>query len=273
MRKLRIFKVSRTIVVSVVSLLCSFLLFNQFEYLPANADEDIVIQLVAHRGYSGAFPENTLSSFAGAYACGAKTVEFDVRKSKDGELMIFHDDTLEKYTGEETTIADYTYDELLQIDAGEWYGREFRLERIPTLDQTLQLLQATNMRIFCELKDIGEDQDFAAEVYQKFEDYDMTDRVVFLSFNYDYLESFKEIDPNCQIMVLASFGKSNLPTKYPADYYGINMKTLTPKTIRAIHESGAKVYSYTPDTKGQMLSLQRLGVDGVITDYIDLSTL
>ncbi len=273
MRKKLYFRVGRTVAVSLATLLCSFMLFNQFEYLPANADEDIAIQLVAHRGYSGAYPENTLSAFAGAYANGAKTVEFDVRKTKDGELVIFHDDTLEKFTGDETTIADHTYEELLQIDAGEWFGREYRLERIPTLDQTLSLLQSTNMRMFCELKDIGDDPDFANEVYEKCAEYGVLDRTVFLSFNYNYLTSIKENDPDQPIMVLASFGKSNLPTKYPAEYYGVNMKTLTPKTIRAIHDAGAKVYSYTPDTKGQMLSLQRLGVDGVITDYIDLQAL
>ncbi len=266
-------KMTRTVAISMVTLLCSCFFFNGIDYLPADADEDIVVQLVAHRGYSAAYPENTLSAFAGAYACGAKTVEFDVRKTKDGELVIYHDDTLERLTGDDSTIADYTYEELLQIDAGEWYGREFRLERIPTLDQTLDLLQSTNMRIFCELKDLGDDPDFASEVYDKVDSYGLLDKVVFLSFNYDYLSEIKEINPDQPIMMLASFGKSTLPTKYPADYYGINMKTLTPRTVRAIHEAGGKVYSYSPTTKGQMLSLQRLGVDGVITDYIDVSTL
>ena len=273
MKNKRFTKVMRTIAVSMVTLLCSFMFANEFDYLPANADEDIVVQIVAHRGYSGAYPENTLSAFAGAYAAGVKTVEFDVRKTKDGQLVIFHDDTLEKFTGDETSIADHTYEELLQLDAGEWYGREYRLERIPTLDQTLDLLSSTNMRIFCELKDIGEDPDFADEVYQKCADYGVLDRVVFLSFNYNYLSDIKSINATQPIMVLASFGKSNLPTKYPAEYYGVNMKTLTPKTIRAIHDAGSKVYSYAPETKGQMLSLQRLGVDGVITDYADLSVL
>ena len=273
MSKKHFFKVGRTVAVSMVALLCSYILLNYFEYLPANADEDIVVQIVAHRGYSGAYPENTLSAFAGAYAAGAQTVEFDVRKTKDDQLVIYHDDTLQKLTGDETTVADYTYDELLQIDAGEWFGREYRLERIPTLDQTLDLLKSTNMRIFCELKNIGEDPTFAGEVYQKCADYGILDRVVFLSFNYDYLNSIKELNPDQPIMMLASFGKSTLPEKYPAEYYGVNMKTLTPKTIRAIHDAGSLVYSYTPDTKGQMLSLQRLGVDGVITDFADLTVL
>ena len=269
----RFFKARRAVAVSMVTLLLSLVFLNEFYYLPANADEDIVVQVVAHRGYSGMYPENTLSAFAGAYACGAKTVEFDVRKTKDGELVIYHDDTLERLTGDDKSVADYTYEELLQVDAGEWFGREYRLERIPTLDQTLALLQATNMRIFCELKDIGEDPDFANEVYEKCAEYNLLDRVVFLSFKYDYLSQIKEIAPEQPIMMLASFGKSTLPTRYPAEYYGVNMKTLTPKTVRAIHEAGAMVYCYTPDTKGQMLSLQRLGVDGVITDFADLSAI
>ncbi len=267
-------KVKRTVAVSIVTLLCSVIFFNHIIYVPANADEDIVVQIVAHRGYSGAYPENTLSAFAGAYACGAKTVEFDVRKTKDGELVIYHDETLEKVNGdEEYGISDYTYDELLQLDAGAWYDIDFVSERIPTLDQTLSLLQSTNMRIFCELKDIGDDPEFSAQVYEKCAQYGVLDRVVFLSFNYDYLTAIKAINPSQAIMFLASFGKSTLPVKYPAEYYGVNMKTLTPKTVRAIHEAGGKVYTYAPESKGQMLSLQRLGVDGVITDYADVGAL
>lgn len=263
----------RNVAISVVALLCSFLIFSEFYYLPANADEDIVVQIVAHRGYSADYPENTLSAFAGAYANGAKTVEFDVRKTKDGELVIYHDDTLERLTGDQTTVADHTYQELLELDAGMWFGDEYTCERIPTLDQTLALLQSTNMRMFCELKDIGDDTEFAAEVYEKVKDYGLLDKTVFLSFNYNYLSQIKELNSHQPIMVLASFGKSTLPAKYPAEYYGINMKTLTPRTVRAIHEAGAKVYTYTPDTKGQMLSLQRLGVDGLITNDIGVTNM
>ena len=232
-----------------------------------------MIQVVAHRGYSAAYPENTLSSFAGAYACGAKTVEFDVRKTADGELVIYHDETLERLNGDTKSVADYTYNQLLNIDAGIWFSDEFAKERIPTLDQTLALLQSSGMRMFVELKDIGNDPTFATEVYKKVDEYGLLDKVIFSSFNYDYLTQIKEINSEQPIMVLASFGKSTLPAEYPAEYCGINMKTLTSRTVRAIHESGALVYSYTPETKGQMLSLQRLGVDGVITDSPDLSVM
>ncbi|MCR5416868.1 MAG: hypothetical protein K6E79_08735 [Pseudobutyrivibrio sp.] len=263
----------RTVAITMATVLCSLVFFGEKEFLPANADEDIVMQIVAHRGYSSAYPENTLSAFAGAYACGANTVEFDVRKSKDNELVIFHDDTLEKINGETKSVADYSYSQLYELDDGKWFSKEFAKERIPTLDDTLSLLQSSGMRMFVELKDIGDDPDFAREVYEKVESYGLLDKAIFLSFKYDYLQQIKEINPDQPIMVLASFGKSTLPTKYPADYYGINMKTLTPRTIKAIHDAGSRVYCYTPETRGQILALQRMGVDGIITDYPEMEKL
>lgn len=257
-------------VITCLTIIFSFIFSFTFFYLPADADEDIVVSVVAHRGYSSQYPENTLSAFAGAIACGAKTVEFDVRKTKDDVLVIFHDDTLKKITGDDTTIADYTYEELQTLDFGAWYSEDFQYERIATLDEALDLLSASGVRLFVELKKIGDDPDFGPQVYDTCKNHGMLDRIIFLSFDYNYLSAIKELDPNQQIMVLASFGKSDLPERYPADYYGINMKTLTPKTIKSIHEAGAKVYSYTPETKGQVLSLQRMGVDGIITDYPNL---
>lgn len=257
-------------IISCLAFLFSFIFSVNFNYLPADADEDIVLSVVAHRGYSSQYPENTLSAFAGAIACGAKTVEFDVRKTKDDVLVIFHDETLEKITGDNSTIADYTYEELMQFDLGSWYSEDFECERIATLDEALDLMSASGVKLFVELKKIGPDEEFGPAVYEACEKRGLLDRVIFLSFDYNYLSSIKEINPEQPIMMLASFGKSDLPTKYPAEYYGINMKTLTPRTIKAIHEAGAKVYSYTPETKGQILSLQRMGVDGIMTDYPDL---
>lgn len=263
------------IATSFAAILCSFTLLGTFDYLPANADEDVVVSVAAHRGYSSIYPENTLSSLAGACAIDAEVVEFDVQKTSDDVLVIFHDQTLAKYTGDETTIADHTYAELMEFDVGAWLSPDFACERIPTLDQALDLLNSSSSTLFVELKKIENDEDFASQVYATCESHGMLDRIIFSSFDYDYLTEIKGLDENQPVMVLASFGKTSLPEKYPAEYYGINMKTLTTKTIKAIHESGAKVYSYTPETLAQILSLQRMGVDGIITDdptVIDLST-
>ena len=146
-------------------------------------------------------------------------------------------------------------------------GQEFALERIPTLEQTLSLIAATDCDILLELKDIGEDESFAREVYDVCSQYQVLDRIIFGSFNYSYLQDIKDINCDCPIMVFASFGKSTLPKKYPAEYYGVNMKTVTPATIKAVHAAGANIYSYGPKNRYQILCLQRMGVDGIITDY------
>ena len=262
------------VLIGAVSVVCSLAILSEFAYLPANADEEIVVDMVAHRGYSAQYPENTLSAFEGARAAGAKTIEFDVRKSADGQLVISHDDTLVKASGDETPIAELNYSDLAQIDVGSWFGTEFAGEQLPTLDMTLRFLcRNPGLKAFVELKDVGEDPDFAAEVYNKCSEYGVLNRVIFISFNYNYLMQIKELNPSQPIMVLASFGKSNLPQVKPAEYYGINMKTITPQTIAAIHAAGSKVYVYPPLTRGQVLSLQRLGIDGVISDVADKEVL
>ncbi len=87
---------------------------------------------VAHRGYSEAFPENTLVAVEAGFAAGANVVEIDLLKSSDGEVVIFHDDTLDRTTNgigrvDQTTLAD-----LELLDAGSWFAPEFTGERIPT---------------------------------------------------------------------------------------------------------------------------------------------
>ena len=242
-----------------------------FNYIPADADEEMTVAVVAHRGYSGYYPENTLSSFAGAINVNAKRIEFDVRKTLDGKLVVFHDDTLQRYGGDpDRKFETYTYEELLNFDVGLNMGEAFCLERIPTLEQTLALIKPVDCEILLELKDIGDDEIFVEEVYAMCETYGMVERIIFGSFRYDYLQRIKLINEGCPIMVFASFGKTSLPANYPADYYGINMKTVSSATIKSIHEHGAFVYAYGPKTRYQMLSLQRMGVDGIITDFPDL---
>lgn len=96
---------------------------------------------VSHRGYSAAFPENTLVAVEGGFAAGARAVEVDLLKSSDGEIVIFHDDTLDRTTNgtgrvDETTLAD-----LQLLDAGSWFAPGFSGERIPTLIEALTLQQ------------------------------------------------------------------------------------------------------------------------------------
>jgi glycerophosphoryl diester phosphodiesterase len=92
---------------------------------------------VAHRGYSAAYPENTLVAEGAAFAAGADLVEIDLQKTSDGAVVILHDDTLDRTTDGSGLVADHTLADLAPLDAGSWFAPEFAGEPIPTLDQAL----------------------------------------------------------------------------------------------------------------------------------------
>jgi glycerophosphoryl diester phosphodiesterase len=96
---------------------------------------------IAHRGASGRAPENTHAAFAAALALGAQAIELDVQLSADGELMVIHDETLDRTTNGHGPVGDRTAAELLRLDAGSWFGAEFRGERIPRLADVLAQLR------------------------------------------------------------------------------------------------------------------------------------
>ena len=151
--------------------------------------------VVAHRGYSSVFPENTLAAFAGALDIGVDYIELDVQMTKDGQLVVFHDDDLKRITGAEGAVRDYTLAELGALDAGSWFSSSFAGERIPTLEEALALIEQGQCGVYLELKDIGETPGFEESVLAAAGQCGMTDRCVFASFRYDNLERLKELNP------------------------------------------------------------------------------
>jgi glycerophosphoryl diester phosphodiesterase len=105
--------------------------------VPAAGASGSPILAAAHRGYSAAFPENTLAALEAALDAGAGLVEIDLQRSADGAVVIFHDDTLDRTTDGSGPVAGHTLAELQALDAGSWFGPQFAGEPIPTLDQAL----------------------------------------------------------------------------------------------------------------------------------------
>jgi glycerophosphoryl diester phosphodiesterase len=100
-----------------------------------------VPRVIGHRGAAGHAPENTLASFAKAAALGVRWVEFDVRLTGDGALVVFHDDTLERTTDGSGRVTDSTWAQINKLDAGAWFGRAFAGERVPALEDALTELE------------------------------------------------------------------------------------------------------------------------------------
>ena len=96
--------------------------------------------IIAHRGLDEAFPENSLIAFRAALERGM-AIEIDVRGTSDEELVVMHDDTVDRTTDGSGAVANMTLSELKQLDAGSWWGSEFAGERIPTLSETLDVVR------------------------------------------------------------------------------------------------------------------------------------
>lgn len=231
-----------------------------------NTKEFNDVKVIAHRGYSSEFPENTLAAFEGACEIGVDYIEMDVQCTKDGELVLFHDTTLNRTTGVEGNVIDYTYTELCELDAGGWFGAEFTGERIPTLAETLEYLQDKDCRIYLELKDIGAVEGFAENVAAIVSKYDMTSRCVFASFNYEYLCTIKEQNANCEILFNTQSNKQTIVDEYPAEYYGLYLENVSSELVDAIHEVGSSVFVWTVDKPQEMKNVIELGVDGIVTN-------
>ncbi len=121
--------------------------------------------VIGHRGVAGYAPENTLASMRAAAAMGVRWVEFDAKLSGDGQIVLFHDETLERTTNGAGRVADMSLRELRALDAGAWFGEPFRGERIPTLSETLVALEGLGLGANVEIKpDPGREEETAEAV-------------------------------------------------------------------------------------------------------------
>jgi len=238
--------------------------------LNVQAQED-GIQIIAHRGYSGEFPENTLLAFSGALDIGADYIELDVQMTKDGQIVICHDDSLQRVAGIDGSIADYTQEELAALDVGSWFSPEFSQERIPLLSQVLELLQGSDMKAYLELKDIGEVEGFEEAVVDIVKQWNMEERCVFASFQYAYLAHIKELDQNLAVLYNTTSGKTTLVEEFPAEYYGLYVEAVTPDVVKAIHGAGRRAFVWTVNTPEQMDNVREMGADGIVTNYPGLA--
>lgn len=228
--------------------------------------EEAGFWLIAHRGYSSEFPENTMSAFAGALDIGVDCIELDVQMTKDGEIVVFHDDSLLRVTGEDGAVADYTGEELRQMDAGGWFDASYQGERIPTLKEALDFLESSGCQVYLELKDIGETDGFEEAVLSVARQCGMTERCIFASFQYRYLSHLKGIDARLKTLYNTTSASALLPEEFPADYYGLYVETLTSETVKAIHGAGGKAFVWTVDTPEQLRNVQAMGADGAVTN-------
>ncbi|MDE7313267.1 MAG: hypothetical protein K2N87_16875 [Eubacterium sp.] len=213
-----------------------------------------------------------MMAFLGALTVGVDYIETDVQLTKDGEVVVFHDDDLARITGCEGTVADYTYEELCAMDAGKWFADSFAGEKIPTLRQVLALVRDwesqpdTGVRIYLELKDLGDTEGFAKAVYETAKEEGMENRCVFASFRYEYLQQIKELDPQVQVLYNTVTAEPDIPLQYPAEFYGFFVDTVNAQAVESVHALGSQAFVWTVNTPQQIKEVQEIGADGIVTN-------
>jgi glycerophosphoryl diester phosphodiesterase len=229
--------------------------------------EDFVI--MAHRGASAVAPENTLIAYKKAIEMGADYAELDVRQTKDGAVVLMHDKTVYRTTGVKGFVWDFTLAELKKLDAGSWFGEDFKGEPIPTLQEVIRLAKG-RMKLNIEVKISEKEPGIAQKVVDIVHAENFGQDCIITSFDRETVEIFKAIAPELRTGYI--FEK-----EYSADVFEGNWDALScqhelvdAEFVRRAKEKGKKVYVWTLDEREEMLRLIGLGVDGIITDKPDL---
>lgn len=233
------------------------------------------VMVIAHRGFSGAAPENTLAAFQKAIEIGSDMIELDVQLSKDGNLVVLHDDTLERTTNGQGRVVDYTLQELKKLDAGSWFGEQFSGERIPTLKEVLELARG-RVLVNIEIKHPDHGQypitDLAGQALKEVKNAGMIDRVIFSSFNPAALEWIKKNEPRVWVALLYHRTWNSIVEVTGGKEYSIlNLRNsyLTKTRINKIHQEGLKVNVYTVNSEEELEQFVSWSVDGIITNHAD----
>jgi len=228
--------------------------------------------VVAHRGASDAYPENTLCAFRAALDAGAQLVELDVHTTRDGALVCIHDATCDRTTDSttalgrtEVAVADTDLADVLRLDAGSWKDPRFRRERIPTLRAALATIHAAGGVAMIEHK-AGTPGAMHAEIREL----GLVDDVVVQSFDWDWLALLHAAEPRIAIAALAEepFTPGDLPrlARTGASIAHYQDRALGLADVATLHAAGYLVAVWTVDAEIAWLGAAHAGVDPVTTN-------
>lgn len=225
--------------------------------------------VMAHRGASAVAPENTLIAYKKAIEMGADYAELDVRQTKDGAIVLMHDKTIHRTTGVKGFVWDFTLEELKQVEAGSWFGEEFRGEPIPTLEEVIRLVKG-RMKLNIEVKISENEPGIAQRVIDIVRSENFSKSCIITSFDMETVKTFKAIAPDLKTGLI--FDKEYRSDVFEGNWeiLSSNYELVDAEFMHLARNSGKKTYVWTVNDKEEMLRLIGLGVDGIITDKPDL---
>jgi glycerophosphoryl diester phosphodiesterase len=215
---------------------------------------------IGHRGACGHAPENTLRSIQKAIDLRCDLVEVDVRRTRDGQLVLLHDEALDRTTDGTGAVAELTLAEAQARDAGNG-------QRIPTLETALRVANGL-VGLILEVKAEGLAYDVCGIVRAS----GFPGAIIYASFLHDELQHIRRADPDARTMVLFK----RLPkdpaaeaVRLQATHVGLRFTTATKSLVKALRKAGLVVFVYTVNRPKDIQRIRALGVDGIVSDYPD----
>ncbi len=228
--------------------------------------------ICAHRGASNLAPENTMSALRKALETGATMIELDVQITRDQELVVFHDDTLERTTNGYGSIHERSYADLTQLDAGSWFAPEFADEHIPRFRDAVEMLRGrTYLNI--EIKPQPASEEAAkniASIVSIIDESGMMPYTAFSSFDHSALVFIKSLNKNSHTIALNIPGDNRMPRRVVetcgADGYGCSLEELnTWRTENCLHFK-IPLGVYTVNTPDELEYALNFGATAVVSN-------
>ena len=231
--------------------------------------------IIAHRGDSARYPENSLAAFAAALEVGAAMVELDVTLTRDRYLVVIHDDAVDRTTDGTGAVSAMTLAELRALDAGAWFDPAFAGQRIPTLEEVL-ILARGRARVNIEIKDSAYEPEAPADaaerqVLETVRRLGMVDSVLVSSFEPRILKRLAAMGgplPRLALLTETPFEQADLDLCRELSAWSLHpdRSVVSPEMVFAAHAAGLRVLPYTVNDPEEAARLLALGVDGFFTD-------
>ena len=229
-------------------------------------------KIIAHRGFSGIAPENTLAAFQKAIEGGFEYFELDIHKTKDDSIVVIHDASVDRTSsnGMKGKVSEMTYAELNQVRVGysSKFSEDFKDEKIATLKEALELAKG-KIKVCLEIKVNGAEE----QVMNLLNELKMKDDVIIFSFLYPALSKIRQLDKEIPILYLiGSADETTIDYAKVIDAQAIGAgggNTLTKAFVDQVHANGLEIWRWTVDDENTMKELIGIGVDGIISNFPD----
>lgn len=237
-------------------------------------------KIFAHRGCSFTAPENTIASLSESLKLDIDGSEIDVRSTKDGIIVLMHDETVDRVTDGTGKVKDLDFSYLRELDAGSWKNVKYAGEKIPTLIEALDICKDSNQDTLIDIKDRG----ISKQVIDIVKTKSMQDKVILITSSLDVIKQIKEIDPKircgwiCENFPRYLFSKNakmkwihKQVRKHNIELLDLKYTFLSEKVISQFHEKGVEVWAWTVNEQEIMEALMNWDIDAITTDRPELS--